>query len=220
MVGRAHLDAVDDVVDLAEVPRRLERRVRERLVVLVEARIEDPDDGEALEPRPGAERRRRAAEGRDQEQRVADLETQRAREIAADHDAGGARVGALLREAGDEIRRRLALDRAQIALEIGDAPTLAGSTPRSRTLAISPWLPRTMPSASTYGTRRLDAGDGDDRLEHLLPVREGAEAAVDREVRAIAEDLLAPGLLEAVHHRQHDDDEPYARGDAGDADGR
>ncbi len=69
-------------------------------------------------------------------------------------------------------------------------------------------------------TRRFDALRLGDDVEDLVVVDEGTEARVHREMRPIAEDLLAPGLLESVHDREHDDDQPDAGRDAADTDRR
>jgi hypothetical protein len=56
--------------------------------------------------------------------------------------------------------------------------------------------------------------------EHVRVVLEGSHATVHREVRTVPDDLLAPQALEAVHDREHGDDQPHARGHATDADHR
>ena len=58
-----------------------------------------PATREAREARRGAERRLRAAERRDQQQRLADAQPERARELAADQDRRRVGVGRLGREA-------------------------------------------------------------------------------------------------------------------------
>ena len=57
-----------------------------------------------------------------------------------------------------------------------------------------------------------------DAREHRGVIGERTEAVLHRQVGAVADDLVAPGALEAVHHGQHGDDQPHAGRDADDTD--
>ena len=228
MVGRPGLDPVDDLSRLPEIPRRLERRVGEGLVVLVEARLEDAHDGESFEARARAERRGRTAEGRDQEQGVADREPHRHREMPSHDDPWRARG---FTEGGESRFEAVAIltleaqgfapvvpERTEVVLEIGHVPDGRWIDPTQAHARDLPLAPAHHALGVDVRTRRFDAGRRDDLREDLFVVEEGAEARVHGEVGAVAEDLVPPGLLEAIHDREHDDDQPDPRRDSAHAD--
>jgi hypothetical protein len=99
-------------------------------------------------------------------------------------------------------------------------PTLVGSMPRSRTLAICPLTAAHHALGVDVGARCLDTRDRGHGLENLLVIDEGTETAVHSEMCSVAENLVAPGLFESVHHREHDDDQPDTRGNSTNTDRR
>ena len=129
MIEGSSLDAVDDVSGLSKITCCVERRIRERFVILIETRFEDSDDGEAFQPRSRTQGSRWAAEGRDQKQAIADTQSHRNREMSSDDDSGRLR---LLVDGGEpfgQIWILLASERLEVFFEVSHAPDRLGVDP-------------------------------------------------------------------------------------------
>ena len=177
---------------------------RQAAVVLVVAGVEGADHGELLQARHHAGRRDLAA-GRDQRDLVAVAHAERARQLDAEHDVPNSpgtrrverRVLQLRGEVGDRRLRRSASMPRTIAPRIVVAARRSAPARRRR-------APRRSPRDCAAPRPRWRCQSGSaapSRVEHL-------------DVRDHRQHAVAHFLLEAVHHRQHDDQRGHAERDA------
>ena len=176
---------------------------RQRAVVLVVAGLEGADHGELLEPRHHAGRRDLAAR-RDQRHRVAGAHAERARQLR--------RRARCRQSPGCSVAQRGV---AQLRGQVGDC-----ALPRPARCRAPARRASSSPRASS-----ACAGDERRRADHLrvrarlrrggLPVGQRAAVRIEHlDVRDHAQHAVAHFLLEAVHHRQHDDQRGHAERDA------
>jgi hypothetical protein len=127
---------------------------------------------------------------------------QGARQLAAEHDAE------LAGQQGVELAR------FHVAAKSATLSSASGRMPR--TIMPRTWPSKlSMPCCLHVGRRRLHSRMARHALHHLAPVGQFAALAADLDMRNHAEDALAQFLLEAVHHRQHDDQRRHAQRQAG-----
>ena len=176
---------------------------REAAVVFVVADLEDADHGELLEPRHHAGRRDLALR-RDQRHLVADAHAERARQLGAEHDA---------ELAGHEARRArrrcmCAARSATFASSLGidaahDAPRMSSPRASSACAATNGAAP------TTCGLLRAPRPRS--RCQSASAPPSASQISMCETTR---EHAVAHLLLEAVHHRQHDDQRRDAERDA------
>ena len=133
---------------------------------------------------------------------------ERARELGAEHDAelAGLQVG---ERAGAHVRA-----------DVGDR--VLARRDRCRASARRDWRrpPRASPGPATYGAAADDARIRRARCARPPASPASVRNAADLDVRRDRQDAVAQLLLEAVHHRQHDDQRRDAERDAGHRDQR
>jgi hypothetical protein len=173
----------------------------EAAVVLEMARVEGAHHRHLLQARQHARRRDLPAR-RDQGHRIAFAHPELARQLDAQHDAELAR---------HQPRQRVALHRRRQVGHLGFARRVDAAHQRAAHLV-----------AARHQRLRRHERRGPDHLR-IAPgfghgaVRIGQHAAarpVDLDVRNDAQHAVAHFLLEAVHHREHDDQRRHAQGDA------
>jgi hypothetical protein len=158
-------------------------------------------------------------EGRDHQHRVPHPHAEGHRKLGAHQDAGVAAFGV----AGCSRRvvgQRQGLDRThqQVFLEGGDVGDRTRIDP-AQLHAEDATLEAAHHALGLEKRRRPgDPLATANRFHHIFVVRKGSGDVVRAEVRPVPEDLVAPGLLESVHHRQYDDDQPHPGRNARNAD--
>ena len=172
---------------------------RQPAVELEHADFENAADVERLEARQRACRRDHALR-RDGDDRIADAQAERARELRAEHDVEAAR------------RQRGELAALHVAADVGDSVFLRRHHAAEDRAAIGvaggqhrlPEHVRCGCDHARVALRHLDHGRG------ILELGESAYLDMRRD----GQDARAELLLESVHHRQHDDQRSDAERDA------
>jgi len=179
---------------------------RQAGIVFVHAGLEEADHLELLQARQDRRRRHQPLR-RDQRHLVADEHPQGAGELRAEDDAELARLERLHRAAA-----HVAVEVRHLLLGVGQHA--AHQRAAHRLLEGEHALRRNIGRGRQH--RLVLHG----LFGHLLPGRQLAAGPGDLHVRGDAEDARAQLLLEAVHHRQHDDQRGNTEGDAAHRDQR
>jgi hypothetical protein len=165
-----------------------------------DAGLERADQRELLEARDHAGGRDQALR-RDQRDLVARQHAERAREIDAEHHAELARL------------QRIERSRAHVAAEIGDLRFFLGQdAAHDRAAHRLPGREHRLRLHEWGSGEHVRAAGGE--LRYRRPIGQAIVERDDLHVRGDAEDARAYLLLEAVHHREHDDQRPHADEDA------